>query len=100
MDMSEKRRIAVVGGGIAGLAAAHRLTKLDPSLDITLFESEPRLGGKIKTDSIEGYIVEAGPDSFLSYKARGIGLCRELAIGDQLQGVTTSTRRSFVLRHG
>jgi oxygen-dependent protoporphyrinogen oxidase len=93
-------RIAIVGGGIAGLAAAFRLTRLDSSLRITVIEAESRLGGKIKTDQIDGYTIEGGPDSFLSYKPRGIGLCRELGIEDQLQGVTESTRRSFVLRHG
>jgi protoporphyrinogen/coproporphyrinogen III oxidase len=93
-------RIAIVGGGIAGLAAAFRLTRLDPSLRITVIEAESRLGGKVKTDKIDGYTIEGGPDSFLSYKPRGIGLCRELGIEDHLQGVTESTRRSFVLRHG
>ncbi len=99
MALSEKRRIAVVGGGIAGLATAYRLTTIDPAVAVTLFEAESRLGGKIKTDSLDGYTIEGGPDSFLSYKPRGIGLCRELGIDGQLQGVTESTRRSFVLRH-
>jgi oxygen-dependent protoporphyrinogen oxidase len=67
---------------------------------VTLIEAESRLGGKIKTDHIDGYVIESGPDSFLSYKPRGFGLCRELGIENQLQGVTESTRRSFVLRHG
>lgn len=98
--MSERRRIAVVGGGIAGLAAAFRLITIDPALEVTLIEATPRLGGKIKTDHVDGYVIEGGPDSFLTSKPRGLGLCRELGIDGQLQGVTESTRRSFVLRHG
>jgi oxygen-dependent protoporphyrinogen oxidase len=102
LDLSRGRRhrVAIVGGGIAGLAAAYRLTQLNPDLELTLFEAETRLGGKILTSNIDGYTVEGGPDSFLSFKPRGIELCRELVIDDQLQGVNEATRRTFVLRHG
>ena len=46
---STPRRVAVIGGGIAGLAAAHRLVELDPACELTLFEAEPRLGGVVST---------------------------------------------------
>jgi oxygen-dependent protoporphyrinogen oxidase len=97
---ARRHRVAIVGGGIAGLAAAFRLTQLAPHLDLSVYEADTRLGGKIQTINIDGYTVEAGPDSFLSVKSRGIGLCRDLGIDAQLQGVNEATRRTFVLRHG
>jgi oxygen-dependent protoporphyrinogen oxidase len=98
LDVS--RRIAIAGGGIAGLAAAYRLITHNPDLELTLFEESGRLGGKIQTTEIDGYRIEGGPDSFLSAKPHGINLCRELGIAEQLQGVNEATRRTFVLRHG
>jgi len=93
-------RFVVIGGGIAGLAAAHRLTALLPGHAVTLVEREPRLGGKIRTERADGFIIEGGPDSFLAAKPRGLGLCRELGLGDRLHGPDEANRRTFVLRHG
>jgi hypothetical protein len=93
-------RIVVVGGGIAGLAAARRLEGLLPGVELTLVESEPRLGGKILTEHTAGFLVEGGPDSFLSRKARGPGLCEEVGLGDELVGRRTENARTFVRRHG
>jgi oxygen-dependent protoporphyrinogen oxidase len=100
LNDTRQQHVAIVGGGIAGLAAAFRLNQLDPNLDVTLIEADSRLGGKIQTIYVDGYTIEGGPDSYLSYKPRGIGLCRELGIEDQLQGVNEATRRTFVLRRG
>ncbi|MGH2449107.1 MAG: protoporphyrinogen oxidase [Chloroflexota bacterium] len=82
----EKYDVVVVGGGIAGLAAAHRLRGKDPAPKVLLLERDPRLGGKILTEAIDGFVIEGGPDSFLSYKPRGLGLCRELGLDGELQG--------------
>ncbi len=57
-------RALVVGGGIAGLAAAHAFARA--GLDVTLVDAAPRLGGKIATERGDGFIVERGPDSFLT----------------------------------
>src|SRR5919107_938729 len=100
--------VVVLGGGIAGLAAAHRLLQVHsdvPSgLHVTLVEADDRLGGKIVTERIDGFVIEGGPDSFLATKPRGIGLWEELASGDrplmQLIGVTSQRRRAFVLWRG
>jgi protoporphyrinogen/coproporphyrinogen III oxidase len=95
------RRIAVIGGGITGLAAAYRLKVLaeTKSLPIQplLLEASPRAGGIVATTSREGFLLEHGPDCFLSEKPRGVGLCRELGLGDQLIGTRTEHRRSFIL---
>lgn len=90
--------VVVVGGGIAGLAAAYRLTQLAPAVVVTLVEASDRLGGKIVTERVDGFVIEGGPDSFLSAKPRGIGLCRELGLEATLQRTTPRRRRAFVLR--
>ena len=70
--MTVPRRVAVIGGGISGLAAAHRLTELGREtgepIDVRLFEAGPRAGGVIQTERTDGFVIEAGPDSFLSEK--------------------------------
>ncbi len=93
-------RVVVVGGGITGLAAARRLALLAPQASITLIEREDRLGGKIVTERVDGFTIEGGPDSFLSVKPRGIGLCEELGLGDHLQGTDERHRRTFVMKAG
>ncbi len=94
------KHILVIGGGITGLAAAHRLITQHPELTVTLVERDDRLGGKILTVDAEGYTLEGGPDSMLGSKPRGIGLARELGLDDRLIGPTEANRRSFVLRRG
>jgi oxygen-dependent protoporphyrinogen oxidase len=88
--------VVVVGGGIAGLAAAHRLEALLPGVEITLVERSERVGGSIVTEYEDGYVVEGAADSFLSRKPRGIGLCEELGLADQLIGRRPEHARSFV----
>ena len=66
-------KVAIVGGGVSGLSAAYELQK--SGVEFTLFESSARLGGVIRTESVGDFLMEAGPDSFLSEKpaARGLG---------------------------
>lgn len=93
-------RVAIIGGGITGLAAAYRLHKLDPALEVTLLERDQRLGGKIMTEQIDGFTLEAAPDSFLARKPRGVGLCEELGIADQLYGRDPRHAKTFVKYEG
>jgi oxygen-dependent protoporphyrinogen oxidase len=93
-------RVAVVGGGIAGLAAARRLEALLEDAELTLLEGDSRLGGKLLTEHAAGFLVEGGPDSFLSRKARGPELCEELGLGDELVGRRPENAHTFVRRHG
>jgi len=92
------KRTIIVGGGITGLAVAYRLKQVAPDVAVTLIEREARLGGKIVTDRVDDFVIEGGPDTFLSYKPRGLGLCRELGLEARLQGTNSAHRRTYVAR--
>lgn len=97
-------RVAVVGGGLTGLAAAYRLQELCAAagrpLELTLCEAGPRAGGVIGTEEIGGYRVELGADSFITNKPWAIDLSRRLGIADRLISTDPRFRRSLVLRKG
>jgi len=97
---SSPRRIAVVGGGISGLAAAHRLLELDPTCDLTLYEAGPRLGGVLSTVHRDGYQVEQSADNFITTVPWGIELCRRLGLGAELIQTNPAHRRAYVARRG
>ena len=92
--------LIVVGGGIAGLTAVYRANQLAPRWRIALLEAGDKWGGKIATDYIDGLVIEAGPDCFLSRKPRGMGLAAELGLSDELQGRQPASQTAYVLRHG
>jgi protoporphyrinogen/coproporphyrinogen III oxidase len=97
-------RVAVIGGGISGLAAAHRLIELADAaampLRVALFEAGPRLGGVVHTESIDDCLVERGADSFITNKPWAIDLCRRLGIEDRLISTDPRFRQALVLRKG
>ncbi len=103
-DRGPSERVVVIGGGLTGLAAAHRLSTRAAiqrkSLEIVLLEAKPRVGGAIWTERRNGFFLEGGADSFITNKPWGIDLCRELGLSDALIGTDTSRRRSFVVRQG
>lgn len=88
--------IIVVGGGIAGLATAYYLQG-KPGYNITLVEEQSRLGGKIVTDRPEGFVIDGGPDSFLTQKPWAVELCRQLGLGQRLIGTNELQRKVYVL---
>lgn len=93
--------MVVVGGGIAGLSAAYALSQSDgPPIACTLVEADSRLGGKILTEQADGFVIEGGPDSFLSQKPWGIELCRKLGLENRLIGTNPDRRRTFVYSKG
>ncbi|HWS18331.1 MAG TPA: FAD-dependent oxidoreductase, partial [Candidatus Elarobacter sp.] len=97
------KRIAIIGGGIAGLTAAFYLEKArraGADLQWVLFEKSDRLGGVIQTERHDGFVIEAGPDSFLSVKLDASQLCQELGIGDQLITSNDATRKTYILVKG
>jgi oxygen-dependent protoporphyrinogen oxidase len=97
------KRIAIIGGGISGLSAAFALEKYRRaglSLEYVLFESSSRLGGVLVTERVDGCLVEAGPDSFLTEKPWASDLCREVDLGDQLIGSNDADRKTYILVKG
>jgi len=96
-------RIAIVGGGISGLAAAFALEehrRNGAAVEYTLFESSSRLGGVLRTEYIDGCVVEAGPDSFVTEKPWAADLARSLGLGDQLIGSNDVDRKTYILTRG
>lgn len=95
------RRVAVIGGGISGLAAAHRLLELDPAAHVTVFEGSDRLGGVLQTDrSREGWLIERSADMFTTREPWALDLCRRIGIADELIETDARFRRAFVVRRG
>ncbi|HEX9200508.1 MAG TPA: protoporphyrinogen oxidase [Acidobacteriaceae bacterium] len=82
------KKIVIIGGGIAGLATAYYLQE-SGSVDYTLIECSPRLGGKITSAQHNGFLIEGGPDSFLTQKKGTLDLCKTLGLEDQLVGSNT-----------
>ncbi|MGH7767785.1 MAG: protoporphyrinogen oxidase [Candidatus Binatia bacterium] len=97
-------RIIVVGGGISGLAAAHRLAELTAEnhlgLEIALLEAGERLGGCIMTERVGEFLVEAGPDSFISEKPWALGLCERLGLGPRLTSTNLARQSVAVVHNG
>ncbi|HJT68775.1 MAG TPA: protoporphyrinogen oxidase [Terriglobales bacterium] len=97
------KRIAIIGGGISGLSAAYSLEKQKRNgaqLEYVLFEAGPRFGGVLHTERINDFVIEAGPDSFLTEKSWATDLCRELGLGDQLITSNDSERRTYIFVRG
>ena len=96
--------VVVVGGGITGLAAAHRVTELSRErgieLDLKVIEARDRVGGTIATEHADGFVIEAGPDSFLSEKPWALALCRRLGLESQLLRTDDRFRKVFVWYRG
>jgi oxygen-dependent protoporphyrinogen oxidase len=86
--------VIVVGAGVTGLAAAHRLVEL--GLEPVVLERDSRCGGVILTEEVEGFLVEAGPDSFLARKPWAADLCRRLGLGPELIPTDPANRGSFI----
>ncbi len=78
--------VLVVGGGITGLTAAYTLGRA--GIPTTLVEAADRLGGKVRTERVDGFLVESGPDSFITYRPAALELCRELGLGEAIIGPT------------
>jgi protoporphyrinogen/coproporphyrinogen III oxidase len=101
---SQPPRIAVIGGGITGLAAACRLRHLAAAreypLEVTVFEAGRRLGGALETVRHDGLIAEAGADSFLSEKPWALALARQLGLEPTIIRTQEQFRKTLVVRAG
>jgi protoporphyrinogen/coproporphyrinogen III oxidase len=101
----QPRRVVIVGGGITGLTTAYRLLKAGRDaagapFAVTLLEARPRLGGNIRTERREGFLIDGGPDSFVVTRPQAAALCKEIGLGDRLIPTTPKNRKVYVLHRG
>jgi protoporphyrinogen/coproporphyrinogen III oxidase len=98
------KRIVIIGGGISGLAAAHRLVELSDErkqpVKLTILEASSRLGGTIQTENRDGFLLERGPDSFISEKPEALALASRLGLTSHLIKTNEECRRSFIVKNG
>jgi oxygen-dependent protoporphyrinogen oxidase len=98
------KRIAVIGAGIAGLSTVYYLHKLSQQagkpIQITLLEKEQRLGGSILSERVDEFLLEGGPDCFISEKPWALRLCKELGLEGEVVGTNQEFRRTFILWGG
>lgn len=101
-EPAEPPRVVIVGGGIAGLAAAWELEPQSRAgtLGVDLFEASSRLGGSIASERTGGQVLEGGPDCFLTTKPAALELCEELGLSESVIGVRPSARRAYIYRGG
>lgn len=100
--MQSTTHIAVIGGGISGLATTYYLERDAAEgqipLTVTLVEKAPVLGGKIATERREGFVIEGGPESFVTRKPWAWELCQELGLSERLVG--TKNGKNYILQDG
>lgn len=91
------KQVAIIGGGIAGLSTAYYLQKdRRRHIQYKVIEESPRFGGKIVSVSQNGFVVEGGPDAFLTTKPAALELARDLGLGDALISTNDAARKVFV----
>ncbi|MFQ5900964.1 MAG: protoporphyrinogen oxidase [Thermodesulfobacteriota bacterium] len=93
--------VVIVGGGIAGLSTAYNLNdQAGQDIETLLVEKNNRLGGNIFTEKIDGFVIEGGPDCFLSEKPWALEMCKKLGLEDDLLCTNDEKRKTFVLWKG
>lgn len=97
--------VVIVGGGITGLTTAYRVLQAarehgGPGMRVTLLERRSALGGNIRTESRDGFVIDGGPDAWVAAKPYATELAREIGLGDQLIGTTPANRRLYVRHRG
>ena len=93
------KRIAIIGGGISGLSAAYMLSG-SPGFDVSVFEQSDRFGGKLRTDRVDGFIIEGGADSIVGMHGGISEMTTSVGLADQLITPDPSNEGAFILRNG
>jgi protoporphyrinogen/coproporphyrinogen III oxidase len=97
------RKIVIVGGGIAGLAAAYKVKRAAEAgndVEFALVEKDPRLGGKIVTQHVDGFVIDGGPDCFLTEKPAIHRIAKLLGIFDEELPTDDARKRTYILSRG
>ncbi|MFQ5585701.1 MAG: protoporphyrinogen oxidase [Thermodesulfobacteriota bacterium] len=98
------KKVVIIGAGISGLSTALSLeeeaAKRGVALEITLIERNKRVGGNIMTERADGFLIEGGPDCFLSEKPWAMELCRKIGLGEKLLTTNEKNKKTFVLSRG
>src|SRR3989338_2066111 len=98
------KKIVIIGGGITGLATAYsleeRAEREGKSVAITLLEKKNQIGGNILTERVGDFLIEGGPDCFLSEKPWAIQLCERLGMGEGLLRTNDEYRKTYILFNG
>ena len=93
--------VVVVGGGISGLACAHRLVELDAEREVLVLEASWRTGGNLRTERTEdGFVIEHGPDSIITDKPWALDLARRVGLEEELVSTVPDNRGAYVVAHG
>ncbi|HVU00605.1 MAG TPA: protoporphyrinogen oxidase [Polyangiaceae bacterium] len=100
MTDSGRPVVVVVGGGVTGLSAAYAVHRARPDVTVRLFEARDHVGGNIVTERIDGFVIDAGPDSFLRTKPEAVALCRELGLESELIPTRAEARHVFAAHQG
>jgi oxygen-dependent protoporphyrinogen oxidase len=98
------KRVVIIGGGISGLGAAWSLREHQhqdhEDFEVVVIEGKERVGGNIRTELIDGFLIEGGPDCFISEKPWAMELCKRIGLGDALLATNSEFQKTFVLSGG
>lgn len=101
--MDKQKDFLIIGGGITGLAAGFYIQQYAAEFNLPvstqIIEQEPSFGGKILTERMDGFVIEGGPDTFISTKPWAVTLCRELGIDDRLHGTNPEFNKTYILHN-
>ncbi len=95
--MQRPRRVVVVGGGITGLAAAHALAQASRPVELMLLERSGRLGGNLRTERVDDFLLDPGPDSWVATRPAGTALVKALSLGGEIVETIPENRRVYIV---
>lgn len=99
-NMRRPFRVVIIGGGITGLTASYTLTRAASDVIVTVLEASSRLGGNIRTERVDDFVLDTGPDSFLVTKPDALSLCKDLGLANRLIETRPEARRVYFVHEG